>query len=126
MAGAVLLDVIGCGHPLARLDAQPRARLDRTGAAITPRRRLSFTSGINPDPPCARQAAITLTCTATIGSSTTVARLAPASTSAGLTSQQPAARPRSPRHTWNHLFEDTLAAPLGLPGRHLLPRRAGR
>jgi CubicO group peptidase (beta-lactamase class C family) len=117
VAGEVILDVVARGQ--LSLDATTGAVLGWTGpnAAITLRQLLSFTSGLDPDPPCTRQLAITLaSCAATIGASTAVA---PPGTRFDYGSAHLAVAGRMAEvatgKLWNRLFADTLATPLGLP-----------
>jgi D-alanyl-D-alanine-carboxypeptidase/D-alanyl-D-alanine-endopeptidase len=117
VAGAVLFEVIRQGH--LSLDSTTGEVLGWTGdkAAITLRHLLSFTSGLRAEHLCTLQQAITLAeCVASISSTQPVA---PPGTrfDYGSTHLHVAARMAevATGRTWNALFRETLAAPLGLP-----------
>ncbi|WP_233583244.1 serine hydrolase [Corallococcus sp. CA053C] len=117
VSGVVLFDVIRQG--LLTLDSTTGQVLGWTGdkANITLRHLLSFTSGLEPANPCTSRATITLAeCVAQIA---TVPVRAPPGTrfDYGSVHLQVAARMAEvvTGRTWNTLFAQTLATPLGLP-----------
>ncbi|NMO13465.1 beta-lactamase family protein [Pyxidicoccus fallax] len=117
IAGTVLFEVIRQGH--LSLDSTTGQMLGWSGdkANITLRHLLSFTSGLQNEHLCTVQAGITLAdCVATIASTNPVA---PPGTrfDYGSTHLHVAARMAevTTGKSWNTLFRETLATPLGLP-----------
>lgn len=117
VSGALLFELIRQGR--LSLDSTTGQVLGWTGnkAGITLRHLLSFTSGLQPSHLCTFQSGITLAdCVASIAQ-TSQAAAPGARFDYGSTHLQVAARMAEVRtgKTWNALFTETLAQPLGLP-----------
>lgn len=129
VAGTVLFEVIRQGH--LSLDSTTGQVLGWSGdkAGITLRHLLSFTSGLQHEHGCTLQAGSTLAdCVATLA---TTQPVAPPGTryDYGSTHLHVAARMAevATGRSWNALFTETLAAPLGLPAEvryFTFPRQA--
>ncbi|WP_426750505.1 serine hydrolase domain-containing protein [Myxococcus sp. Y35] len=117
VSGTLIFELIRQGH--LSLDSTTGEVLGWTGdkAGITLRHLLSFTSGLAPGHHCTLQPGITLA--ACVDSIANTSRVAPPGTrfDYGSTHLHVAARMAevATGKTWNNLFAETLAQPLGLP-----------